>query len=179
MQALRSRKQKVSSWYLDLSMLERYWGDERFYHHTAPISMIYALYEALRLIMEEGLEARFTRHRLNHQALAAGLEILGIEFLVDEPYRLPMLNAVKIPDGITDVNVRKHLLHKFGIELGGGLGSLKGKIWRIGLMGHSSTKHNVILLLTALESALAHEGMTLSPGASVAAAMEIYSKHES
>ncbi|RJP68534.1 MAG: alanine--glyoxylate aminotransferase family protein [Candidatus Abyssobacteria bacterium SURF_17] len=178
MNALRSRKHKVSSWYLDLSMIERYWGEERFYHHTAPISMIYALREALRLIMEEGLEARFERHRLNHLALAAGLAALEIDFLVDEPYRLPMLNAVKIPDGVNDLNVRKYLLQKFGIELGGGLGPLKGKIWRIGLMGHSSTKQNVVLFLTALNSAVAAEGMKVAPGAAAAAAMEAYSQHD-
>lgn len=178
MGALHSRKQKVSSWYLDLSMVERYWGEERFYHHTAPISMIYALREALRIIMEEGLEARFKRHRLNHLALAAGLKELGIELLVEEPYRLPMLNAAKIPNGINDLAVRKYLLEKFGIELGGGLGPLKGKIWRIGLMGHSSTKQNVILFLTALGSALSAQGMKLASGAAAAAAMEVYSQHE-
>jgi len=179
MEVLHARKSKVSSWYLDLSMIEKYWGNERFYHHTAPISMIYALREALRLIVEEGLEARFERHLLNHQALAAGLKMLEVDFLVDKPYRLPMLNAVKIPDGADDLAVRKRLLHQFGIELGGGLGPLKGRIWRIGLMGHSSTSHNVILFLTALESALSSEGIRLSPGAAVSAAMEVYSKHES
>ena len=175
MGALHSRKQKVSSWYLDLSMIERYWGEERFYHHTAPISMIYALREALRIIMEEGLEVRFKRHRLNHLALAAGLKELGVELLVEEPYRLPMLNAAKIPNGINDLAVRKYLLEKFGIELGGGLGPLKGKIWRVGLMGHSSTKQNVVLFLTALGSALSAQGMKLARGAGVAAAMEVYS----
>jgi alanine-glyoxylate transaminase/serine-glyoxylate transaminase/serine-pyruvate transaminase len=178
METLRARKSKVSSWYLDLSMIEKYWGNERFYHHTAPISMIYALREALRLIAEEGLEARFERHLLNHQALAAGLKMLEVDFLVDERYRLPMLNAVKIPDGVDDLAVRKRLLHQFGIELGGGLGPLKGKIWRIGLMGHSSTSQNVLLFLTALEGALSSEGIHLSPGAAVSAAMEVYSKHE-
>ena len=178
MEALRSRKGKVSSWYLDLSMIEKYWGDERAYHHTAPISMVYAIREALRVIMEEGLEARFERHRLNHLALAAGLKMLEIDLLVDEPYRLPMLNAAVIPEGIDDANVRKRLLEGYGIELGGGLGPFKGKLWRIGIMGHSSTKQNVILFLTALESALAAEGAKLSPGAAVSAAMEVYSEHE-
>jgi len=178
MEALRSRKGKVSSWYLDLSMIEKYWGDERAYHHTAPISMVYAIREALRVIMEEGLEARFERHRLNHLALAAGLKMLEIDLLVDEPYRLPMLNAAVIPEGIDDANVRKRLLEGYGIELGGGLGPFKGKLWRIGIMGHSSTKQNVILFLTALESALAAEGAKLSPGAAASAAMEVYSEHE-
>ncbi len=176
--ALHSRKRKVSSWYLDLSMIEKYWGEDRFYHHTAPISMIYALRESLRIIMEEGLDARFARHRLNHLALAEGLKTLGIEFLVEETYRLPMLNAVRIPDGVNDLGVRKRLLSKFGIELGGGLGPLKGKVWRIGLMGHSSTKQNVILFLTALEEALVAEGLKTAPGAASAAAMEAYSRHE-
>jgi alanine-glyoxylate transaminase/serine-glyoxylate transaminase/serine-pyruvate transaminase len=179
MEVLRSRGRKVSSWYLDLSMIEKYWGEERFYHHTAPISMIYALREALRLIVEEGLEARFQRHQLNHRALAEGLKMLEIEFLVEEQYRLPMLNAVKIPEIVDDVNIRKYLLNKFGIELGGGLGPFKGKIWRIGLMGYSSSRQNVILFLAALESALSSEGVKLSPGAAVSAAMEVYSKHES
>jgi alanine-glyoxylate transaminase/serine-glyoxylate transaminase/serine-pyruvate transaminase len=179
MEALRARASKVSSWYLDLSMIEKYWGKERAYHHTAPISMIYAFREALRIIIEEGLEARFERHRLNHLALAAGLKMLEVDLLVEEPYRLPMLNAALIPDGVSDVNVRKHLLGKFGIELGGGLGPLKGRIWRIGLMGHSSTRQNVILFLTALENALAAESMKVSPGAAASTAMEVYSDNES
>lgn len=178
MDALRSRKSKVSSWYLDLSMIEKYWGNERAYHHTAPISMIYALREALRVIMDEGLEARFERHRINHLALVAGLRMLEIELLVDEPYRLPMLNAAIIPEGVDDAGVRKRLLGEFNIELGGGLGPFKGKVWRIGLMGHSSTKHNVILFLAALERALSAEGGRLSPGAAVSAAMEAFSEHE-
>jgi len=177
--ALHARKRKVSSWYLDLSMIEKYWGEERFYHHTAPISMIYAIREALRLIMEEGLEQRFERHRLNHRALAAGLDRLEIEFLVKEEHRLPMLNAVRIPDGVNDMNVRRYLLNRFDIELGGGLGPLKGKIWRVGLMGYSSTRQNVILFLTALESALAAEGKKLTPGAAAAAAMEVYVRQDS
>jgi alanine-glyoxylate transaminase/serine-glyoxylate transaminase/serine-pyruvate transaminase len=179
MDALGSRDSKVSSWYLDLSMIAQYWGGERAYHHTAPISMIYALREALRVIMEEGLEARFERHRVNHLALAAGLKMLEIDLLVDEPYRLPMLNAAVIPDGVNDAAVRGRLLKKFGIELGGGLGIFKGKVWRIGLMGHSSTRQNVLLFLTALEGELGAEGVKLSPGAAVSAAMEVYSRHES
>jgi alanine-glyoxylate transaminase/serine-glyoxylate transaminase/serine-pyruvate transaminase len=177
--ALHARKTKVSSWYLDLSMIEKYWGEERFYHHTAPISMIYALREALRIIMEEGLDRRFERHLLNHKALAAGLDRLEVEFVVEPRYRLPMLNAVKIPDGVNDMNVRKYLLNKYDIELGGGLGALKGKSWRIGLMGHSSTRQNVILFLTALEDALAKEGIKTAPGAAVAAAMEVYAQQDS
>jgi alanine-glyoxylate transaminase/serine-glyoxylate transaminase/serine-pyruvate transaminase len=179
MDALNSRNGKVSSWYLDLSMIAQYWGGERAYHHTAPISMIYALREALRVIMEDGMEARFERHRINHLALAAGLKMLEIDLLVDEPYRLPMLNAAMIPDGVNDANVRGRLLRDYGIELGGGLGVFKGKVWRIGLMGHSSTRQNVLLCLTALEGALTAEGVKLSPGAAVSAAMEVYSQHDS
>ena len=178
MDALGARQSKVSRWYLDLSMIAKYWGEERVYHHTAPISMIYAFREALRVIMEEGLEPRFERHRVNHLALAAGLKMLEVDLLVDEAYRLPMLNAAVIPAGADDARVRKHLLDKFGIELGGGLGPLKGKIWRIGLMGESSTRQNVILFLSALENALAAEGIKLSPGAAVTAAMETYSQNE-
>jgi alanine-glyoxylate transaminase/serine-glyoxylate transaminase/serine-pyruvate transaminase len=139
--------------------------------------MIYAYREALRVILEEGLEARFERHRANHLALAAGLKALEIGLIVEEQYRLPMLNAASIPDGVNDAGVRAYLLREYGIELGGGLGPLKGKIWRIGLMGHSSTKQNVILFLAALEGALVAEGIKLSAGAAVAAAMEAYTEH--
>ena len=179
MDALNARKSKVASWYLDLSMIANYWGEERAYHHTAPISMIYAYREALRVILEEGLEARFERHRVNHLALAAGLNALEIDLIVEEKYRLPMLNAASIPDGVNDAGVRGRLLSEYGIELGGGLGPLKGKIWRIGLMGESSTKQNVILFLAALEGALMADGIKLSAGAAVSAAMEAYTEHES
>jgi len=179
MEALRNRKQKVQSWYLDMSMVERYWGGERAYHHTAPISMIYALHEALRIIQEEGLAPRFERHRRNHEALKAGLAALGIEYLPEEGYRLPMLNAVGIPDGVEDANVRKHLLNNFGIEIGGGLGKFKGKAWRIGLMGHSSTKRNVLLFLAALEETLLGEELRIEPGCGVAAAEKTYAKASS
>lgn len=158
LEAVKGRRSKVQSWYLDLSMVERYWGEERFYHHTAPISMIYALREALRLIQEEGLEERFARHQRNHQALLAGLKGLGLELSAQEGHRLPMLNTVRIPKEIDDLKVRRYLLQEFGIEIGGGLGPLKGKIWRIGLMGHSSTRNNVLLVLGALEQALRAEG---------------------
>ncbi|MBI2877377.1 MAG: alanine--glyoxylate aminotransferase family protein [Candidatus Tectomicrobia bacterium] len=174
MEAVRGRKKKVQSWYLDLSMVERYWGEERVYHHTAPISMIYALREALRLIQEEGLDERFARHQRNHRALAAGLQALGLELSSQEGHRLPMLNAVRIPDGIDDLKVRRHLLQEFGIEIGGGLGPLKGKIWRIGLMGHSSSKNNVLLVLGALGQALEAEGYRKEPGAAVVAALRVY-----
>jgi len=174
MAAIRNRKQKVQSWYLDMSMIERYWGQERFYHHTAPISMIYAFHEALRVIHEEGLEQRFQRHRTNGAALAAGLEAMGLKLLAQEEYRAPMLTTVGIPDGVADTNVRKKLLNNYLIELGGGLGDFKGKAWRVGLMGYSSTKRNVLCLLSALESILAEEGYDAQRGAGVEAANRVF-----
>jgi alanine-glyoxylate transaminase/serine-glyoxylate transaminase/serine-pyruvate transaminase len=172
MEALEKRKTAVTSWYLDMTMVRSYWGQERKYHHTAPINMIYGLRESLRLIFEEGLVERFARHRLNHQALVAGLEAMGIEMLVPEAERLPMLNAVRIPAGADDLKVRRALLTEFGIEIGGGLGELTGKVWRIGLMGHSSQKKNVLLFLSALETILQAEGIPIGPGA--AAATEVW-----
>ncbi|MBW1614374.1 MAG: alanine--glyoxylate aminotransferase family protein [Deltaproteobacteria bacterium] len=163
--ALESRKSPVVSWYLDMSMLRSYWGAERKYHHTAPINMIYALREALRIIAEEGLEARFARHKLNHRALVAGIEAMGLAMLVPESERLPMLNAVCIPEGVNGMKVRKALLTDFGIEIGGGLGNLQGKIWRVGLMGHSSSRKNVFLFLSALETLLNAEGAKIKTGA--------------
>ncbi len=173
-ETLRNRKSKVQSWYLDLTMIEKYWGAERTYHHTAPISMNYALREALRLVHEEGLEPRFARHKLNQQALIAGLEAMGLKLLVAEPYRLPSLTTPLVPEGIDEAKVRAHLLNQYNIEIAGGLGPLKGKIFRIGLMGHSSQRENVLLLLAALETALKAQGMRLPVGASVAAAGEVY-----
>jgi len=163
--ALESRKSPIVSWYLDMSMVRSYWGAERKYHHTAPINMIYALREALRIIAEEGLEARFARHQLNHRALVAGIEAMGLAMLVPESERLPMLNAICIPEGVNDIKVRKALLTDFGIEIGGGLGDLQGKIWRVGLMGHSSSRKNVFLFLSALETVLNAEGAKITTGA--------------
>lgn len=171
---IEARKVKVQSWYLDMMMVRKYWGQERFYHHTAPISMIYALYESLRLIQEEGLDARFARHRLNHEALMAGLSPMGITPFAQEGHRLWMLNAVNIPPGIDDAKVRGRLLAEFGIEIGGGLGASKAKVWRIGLMGCSSTRVNVTLLLSALEQILSAAGGTFAPGASLQRAGEVY-----
>src|SRR5262249_10278796 len=142
--ALRGRKGKVQSWYLDLSMVEKYWGADRTYHHTAPISMNFALREALRLIEEEGLDKRWERHRCNHLAFVAGIEAMGLEMLVKPENRLWSLNTVRVPEGISDAKVRSSLLEEFGIEIGGGLGPLKGKIWRVGLMGYSSHVNNVL-----------------------------------
>ncbi len=150
-------------------MVRSYWGAERKYHHTAPVNMIYGLREALRIIAEEGLEARFARHQLNHRALVAGVEAMGLPMLVPEDERLPMLNAVRIPEGTDDLKVRKTLLNNFGIEIGGGLGDLAGKIWRVGLMGHASRPRNVFLFLSALETVLKEQGVKVNPGALQAA----------
>ncbi len=156
--AIDKRKTRSVSWYLDMSMVKDYWGANRKYHHTAPVNMIYALREALRIIAEEGLEARFARHRRHHRALVAGLEAMGLSMLVPESERLPMLNTVLIPEGVGDIRIRRGLLEGFGIEIGGGLGELAGKVWRVGLMGHSCTRRNVWLFLSALETVLAAEG---------------------
>ena len=158
LEKMRNRKTKVQSWYLDASMVEKYWGVERTYHHTAPISMNYALREALRMTLEEGLEARAKRHEANHLALVAGLEAMGIKAGVDPEFRAWTLTAAYIPDGVDDMKVRQRLLNDFNIEISGGLGPLKGKIWRIGLMGSGSTRNNVLLLLSALETILIGEG---------------------
>jgi aspartate aminotransferase-like enzyme len=171
---LEQRKSPVVSWYLDLSMVRDYWGSERKYHHTAPVNMVYAIREALRIIAEEGLEARFARHRLNHRALVAGIEAMGLSMLVPEKERLPMLNAVRIPDGVNDATVRKALLNDFAIEIGGGLGQFAGKVWRVGLMGHSCRRKNVFLFLSALEAVLKAEGFKARPGA-IEAATAVYS----
>ena len=164
---IRSRKSKVQSWYLDITMVERYWGDDRTYHHTAPISMNYALREALRLVYEEGLEPRWRRHELNHRALVAGVEAMGLSMAVAADNRLWSLNAVSVPEGVDDARVRTRLLDE-NIEIGGGLGPLKGKIWRIGLMGSGSTRENVLLVLDALHRALNAEGYECAAGVAAA-----------
>lgn len=174
--AIDARKTKVASWYLDLTMVRNYWGQSRAYHHTAPINMNYGLHEALRIVLEEGLDARFARHLRNHQALKAGLAAIGVKYAVAEGHQLPMLNAVWIPDGIDDAAVRGQLLNEFGIEIGGGLGPMKGKTWRIGLMGEASSPRNVLLFLAALERCLTDRGYKLSPGASIAAANAFYAR---
>ena len=149
---LESRKTKVQSWFLDLTMVKNYWqGAKRAYHHTAPISAMFALREALRLVLEEGLDARFERHIKNHELLKQGLEALGFEFIVKPDFRLPNLNAVKLPAGWEDAPIRNKLLEEYNIEVGGGLGDLAGKIWRVGLMGQSSTANHVHMLVSALK----------------------------
>lgn len=173
-ETLKRRRTKVQSWYLDLTSIQSYWGSERTYHHTAPITMIYALREGLRVVLEEGLEARFDRHRRNHLALRAGLEALGLRYIAAEGHRLPQLNAVLIPDGVDDVAGRKRLLTEFGIEIGGGLGAFKGRAWRIGLMGHNSRPNCVFQVLAALEQVLRGFGLKVEPGVGVAAAERAY-----
>lgn len=174
-EVIDKRTTKVVSWYLDLTMVRNYWSDSsRAYHHTAPINMNYGLHEALRLALVEGLENRFSRHRRNHEALKAGLAALGISYAVADEIALPMLNAAKIPDGVDDAAVRSRLLNEFGIEIGAGLGPMKGKTWRIGLMGEASTPRNVLLFLAALENCLADQGVSISAGAGVAAANAYY-----
>ena len=151
--ALDNRKTKVQSWFLDLTMVKNYWaGSKRAYHHTGPVSAMYAMREALRLVLEEGLDVRFDRHRKSHLLLKDGLESLGFEFIVKEGYRLPMLNAVKLPHGIDDAITRSRLLNEYNIEVGGGLGDFAGKIWRVGLMGNSSSANHVNQLIGALKT---------------------------
>ncbi len=150
-EALENRKTKVQSWFLDLTLVKNYWGGaKRAYHHTAPISSVYALREAYRLVLEEGLENRFKRHQKNHELLRDELENLGFEFLVKKDFRLPMLNAVKLPAGVDEESIRRRLLDEYNIEVGAGLGLFAGKIWRIGLMGESSHPNHIHMLISAL-----------------------------
>lgn len=172
--AIAKRKTRVQSWYLDMSIVQKYWGQDRFYHHTAPITSIFALREGLRILLEEGLEARWERHMKNHRALKAGLLAMGLEYSAAEGHQLPQLNAVRIPAGVDDLAVRKRLLDVFGIEFGGGLGDFKGKVWRIGLMGYNSRPSCVLLALAALEQCLLAVGHKVTPGAGVAAANKAY-----
>jgi alanine-glyoxylate transaminase / serine-glyoxylate transaminase / serine-pyruvate transaminase len=174
-EAFRNRKTKVQSWYFDLTTAMNYWGKDRLYHHTPPISLIFALREAMRMTIEEGLENRWERHKQNQLALIAGLEAMGLELLVKNPAeRLPTVTAVMIPSGIDDVKVRNQLLDEFNIEIAGGLGPLKGKIWRIGLMGYCSQKANVLLFLGAFEKVLLDQGYRVGSGAGVGAAVQSY-----
>jgi len=171
---INKRKTKVQSWYLDISMIQGYWGKERVYHHTAPINMVYGLREALQIVLEEGLEERFARHKQNSEAFIKAVEAMGLSMVAPQGYRLPTLNAVKIPNGVEDTAVRKHLLDKYGIEIGGGLGDFKGKAWRVGLMGESSRRNNVLLLLTALADGMAQQGHRVDVGAAIETALKVY-----
>lgn len=173
-EVLQRRKTKVQSWYLDLTTVQKYWGADRVYHHTGPITMVYALREGLRILLEEGLEARWARHQKNHVALKAGLTAMGLEYAANPACQMPQLNAVRIPPGVDDLSVRRQLLSEFGIEIGGGLGDFKGKVWRIGLMGYNSRPACVMLVLSALERCLKSHGCPIRPGAGVAAAAEAY-----
>jgi alanine-glyoxylate transaminase/serine-glyoxylate transaminase/serine-pyruvate transaminase len=174
LEVVRTRKTRVQSWYLDLSMLAQYWGTERVYHHTAPINMAYALYMALKLIADEGLEARFRRHRTNSRALIAGLAEYGLELVPPVEHALPSLVVVHIPEGVSDGAVRARLRNVHRIEIGGGLGPFKGRVWRIGLMGEGSRRQNVERLLEALAEALNHTGYACSARQALAAAAAAY-----
>ena len=158
-QELEKRNTPVRSWYLDIRLLANYWNDNRVYHHTSSSTMNYGLLEALTLIHEEGIKERVARHLRNHQALIAGVEAMGLSLFVASEYRLPTLNTLCIPDGVGDVTVRKYLLKEFNLEIGGGLGTLAGKVWRIGLMGYSSSAENVLFFLSAISRALALQGV--------------------
>jgi alanine-glyoxylate transaminase/serine-glyoxylate transaminase/serine-pyruvate transaminase len=166
----------VQSWFLDMDLVMGYWGEgaQRAYHHTAPINALYGLHEALVILQEEGLGHAWSRHRQNHLALAAGLERLGIDFVVDADSRLPQLNCVTIPDGADDAETRRALLTEFQLEIGAGLGPLAGKVWRIGLMGYASNRKNVLFCLGALEAVLANQGVAVECGAAVAAARDAF-----
>jgi len=165
-----SRKSKVQSWYLDVNLLAAYWGQDRVYHHTAPISMNYSLHEALRLVLNEGFENRWRRHEQNHLALKAGLKAIGLPIASQEGHQLWQLNAVTVPDGIDEAAVRKRLLSDFNIEIGAGLGPLKGKIWRVGLMGETSSRANVKVFLSALAHLLNDSGRKTNVDAALEAA---------
>jgi alanine-glyoxylate transaminase / serine-glyoxylate transaminase / serine-pyruvate transaminase len=178
-EVFRTRKSKVQSWYFDLSTAMNYWGKDRLYHHTPPISLIYALREAMRIVLEEGLEARWKRHKLNQHALIAGVEALNLKMLVEKPEdRLATVTAVMVPAGIDEVKLRNQLLDEFNIEIAGGIGALKGKILRLGLMGYCSQKPFVLQLLAAMEKCLLDQGHRMSPGAGVGAAIGIYAHAE-
>jgi alanine-glyoxylate transaminase/serine-glyoxylate transaminase/serine-pyruvate transaminase len=176
-EVIKNRSQPVQSWFLDMDLVMGYWGgaQQRAYHHTAPINALYALHESLVILEEEGLENAWARHRLHHEALAAGLVALGLEFVVDSPYRLPQLNCVAFMDGVDDAAIRKQLLTDYRLEIGAGLGPLAGKVWRIGLMGYAANQKNVLLCLGALETVLSENGVAVEAGHAVEAAQKMYS----
>lgn len=173
---IRQRRQRVQSWFLDMNLIMDYWGGDakRSYHHTAPVNALYALHESLIMVQEQGLESAWARHEFHHKAFAAGIEAMGLGFVVDTDARLPQLNAVRIPDGIDEAAVRKQLLQDWNLEIGAGLGSLAGKVWRVGLMGHAASQTNVLLSLTALGNTLQSMGAAVTPGAAITAAQNIY-----
>ncbi len=169
---ITSRKTKVQSWFLDTNLVMGYWGPnaKRAYHHTAPVNAMYALHESLVMLQDEGIENAWARHYNNHLVLRAGLEAMGLNFVVEEEYRLPQLNSVTVPDGVDEAAVRGRLLNDFNLEIGAGLGALAGKVWRIGLMGHSSRYENIFLCLSALESVLGDMGAPINKGVALDAA---------
>lgn len=172
---VKARKTKVQSWFMDLNLVLAYWGEtQRTYHHTAPGNSLYALHEALLLLREEGLERAWARHQRHHLALKAGLEAMGLKFVVREGARLPQMNAVHVPEGVAEAEVRKRLLADFNLEIGAGLGPLAGKIWRFGLMGYSCKAENVMLSLSALGSVLSDMGFPVGVGQAEAAAHQAY-----
>jgi alanine-glyoxylate transaminase/serine-glyoxylate transaminase/serine-pyruvate transaminase len=172
---VKNRKEKVHSWFMDVNLLLGYWGaTNRTYHHTAPTNSLYALHEALLMLREEGLENAWARHQRNHKALKAGLETLGLNYLVEEPYRLPQMNAVTVLPGVDEREVRRRLLLDYNLEIGAGLGDLAGKIWRFGIMGYSCKMENVMLSLCALETVFADLGLKVEFGAAEAAAYHAY-----
>ena len=173
---IKSRKAKVQSWFMDLNLVMGYWGGttKRAYHHTAPINALYGLHEALLMLQEEGLENAWARHRNNHLALRAGLEAMGLKFVVPEGERLPQLNALTIPEGVDDAAVRNALLNEYQLEIGAGLGVMAGKVWRIGLMGHASNRRNVLLCLAALDDVMGRMNAPIQRGVAVAAAQQVF-----
>ncbi len=175
-EAIKSRKTPVSSWFLDLNLVMGYWGEgqTRAYHHTAPVNALYGLHEALIILQEEGLDASWDRHTRNHLALKAGAEALGLSFIVPEDERLPQLNAITIPDGVDEATIRRELLSQYNLEIGAGLGVLAGKVWRIGLMGYASNPKNVLLCITALESVLCQFNAHINKGVAIDAVRQAY-----
>lgn len=173
---IANRGHKVQSWFLDMNLVMGYWGSgaRRAYHHTAPVNAMYALHEALLMVHEEGLENAWARHRRNHLALKAGVEAMGLRFIVDEAHRLPQLNAVAIPDGVDDAAVRRRLLEEHHLEIGAGLGDLAGRVWRIGLMGHGSRIENITRCLGALDAVLADIGAPVEHGVALPAAEKVF-----
>jgi len=174
---IKGRSSKVQSWFLDLNLVMGYWGEgaKRTYHHTAPVNALYALHESLVMLRDEGLENAWHRHAHHHNALRAGFEAMGIDFVVDKASRLPQLNSVRIPNGVDDAAVRSRLLNEFNLEIGAGLGDLAGKVWRIGLMGFSARAENVIFCLSALEAVLSQMNAPINKGVALSAAQSVYS----
>jgi alanine-glyoxylate transaminase/serine-glyoxylate transaminase/serine-pyruvate transaminase len=174
---IRGREKPVNNWYFDLDFHDRYWfAEERAYHHTAPVLLNYALHESVRLVAVEGLEERFARHVLHQRAVAAGISALEIDFFGNPDYRLPTVLAVRPPEGVNEARVRSELLNEYGVEIAGGLGPEAGKMWRIGVMGHSASKENMLTFLDGLETILARQGYGHASGVAVAAANNVYAE---